>query len=289
MPVKRSESSVSGRRLRIWASVFLFALSLPAARAAEEHAATARDWPAISIVIDDLGGRYQATLRAIALPGPVACSFLPYGEHTRRLAVLAYRSGKEVMLHLPMQTIGDRPLDRGGLTMDMTRQEFLRTLQQDIDAVPHASGVNNHMGSLLTQHAGDMLWLMRAIRRHGGLFFLDSRTTAQTVAMQMALETHVPTMKRDVFLDDERSPEAIRAQFERLIRLAKIHGTALAIGHPYAQTLQVLEELLPTLSARGVRLVPVAEMIRLQQHRRESWQASLSPSPKDARNLKPSP
>ncbi|MEJ2345381.1 MAG: divergent polysaccharide deacetylase family protein [Gammaproteobacteria bacterium] len=247
------------------------------------------DEPAISIIIDDLGGRFDADLEAVRLPGPVACAFLPHDEYTRQLAELAYANHKEVMLHLPMQTVGNRRLDAGGLTMHMTHREFLRTLAADIAAVPHLVGINNHMGSLLTQHAGDMLWLMRAIHHRGDLFFVDSRTTKATVAMQVAMETHVPTTERDVFLDDDRSIPAIRAQFQRLLALARAHGSAVAIGHPHPHTLRVLREMLPQLADEGIRLIPVRAMIRLRQQRRESWQASLSPSPKAARKSKPSP
>lgn len=245
--------------------------------------------PVISIIIDDLGGRLDRGMRAVRLPGPVACSFLPHSPHTRELALSAHRHDKEVLLHLPMQPVERRPVDAGGLFLDMTQKEFVQALQEDLAAVPHVSGINNHMGSLLTRHPGHMLWLMQEISRRGELFFVDSRTTSATVALQLAAENHVPSMQRDVFLDHDPSPRAIRAQFERLLALAKERGAALGIGHPHPSTLAVLEELLPSLQQRGVRLVSVAEMIRLQQARRAPWQASLSPSPPVAKSSKPSP
>ncbi len=148
----------------------------------------------------------DAGTRAIELPGPVACSFLPYSAHTHRLALLAHSRHKEVMLHLPMQTVETRPLDRGGLRLDMTHHEFVQALQQDLAEVPDAVGINNHMGSLLTRHPGHMLWLMQEINRRGNLFFVDSRTTRATVALQVAMENDVPSLKRDVFLDNDASP-----------------------------------------------------------------------------------
>ena len=245
--------------------------------------------PAISIIIDDLGGRLAPGLRAVRLPGPVACAFLPHSAHTRELALTAHSYNKEVLLHLPMQPVDRRALDPGGLSLDMTQGEFVRALQQDLAAVPHVAGINNHMGSLLTRHPGHMLWLMQEINRQGELFFVDSRTTSSTVAMQVAVENHVPSVDRDVFLDNDPSPAAVRAQFERLLALAQEHGLALAIGHPHPGTLAVLEELLPTLPQRGIRLVSLAEMIKLQHARTTPWHASLSPSPPAAKSSKPSP
>ena len=243
--------------------------------------------PAIAIIIDDLGGRLDAGTRTIDLPGPVACAFLPHSTHTRRLALRAHSHNKEVLLHLPMQTVQARPLDAGGLRLDMTQRQFVEALQRDLAAVPHVVGVNNHMGSLLTRHPGHMLWLMQEINRHGRLFFVDSRTTSATVALQVAMENDVPSLKRDVFLDNDPQPEAIRARFHELLQRARRDGTALAIGHPYPGTLQVLEQMLPGLAQQGVRLVPVADLIRIRQGEKPQWHVSSYPSPKAVKNSKP--
>ncbi len=243
--------------------------------------------PVVSIIIDDLGKRESSGRRAVDLPGPVACAFLPHARHSVSLATAAHGARKEVLLHLPMQSMDGRPLDPGALRLDMTEQEFGQMLAEDLAAIPYVSGINNHMGSLLTRHPGHMLWLMRALRRHGDLYFVDSRTTDATVARRLARETGVPSTERRVFLDNEAQPRAIAAQFERLIGLARREGAALAIGHPYPQTLAFLEQELPKLARRGVRLVPVAELIRLQQQEEQTWQASLSHSPRAARNSKP--
>lgn len=252
-------------------------------------AAAAVQQPVVSIIIDDLGRTLPEGLRAVRLPGPVACAFLPRSPYTRQLAIIAHARHKVVMLHLPMQALDYRRLDPGGLTLHMTHQDFVQTVRTDLADVPYATGINNHMGSLLTQHPGDMLWLMRLIHRHGGLFFVDSRTTAATVAEQMAMESHVPTTERNVFLDDNRSEASIRRQFERLIAFAETHGSAVAIGHPHPHTLAVLERMIPELRRRGVRLISIAAMIRFREQRRATWQASLSHSPAAARNSKPSP
>jgi polysaccharide deacetylase 2 family uncharacterized protein YibQ len=253
-------------------------LLLPASAFAADVAGVTSPFPAIALIIDDLGNQRVAGKRAVHLPGPVACAFLPTGPFTRELAQQAHASHKEVMLHLPMQAAG--PLqeahEEGVLTLDMTRLQYLTNLKRSLDAIPHVSGLNNHMGSLLTRHPGNMAWLMRALRERGNLFFIDSRTTSATVARRMAHEYGVPNSERNVFLDNEPEVAAVRRQFRRLIAIAQREGTALAIGHPYPATIEVLNEELHRLGKTGVRLVPVAELIELQKDRQLVWQTSSS-------------
>ncbi len=246
--------------------------------------------PVIAIVIDDMGDRLEAGLRATRLSGPVANAILPGTPFSKRLAEEAHKHGKEVLLHLPMESTQGNPLGPGGITLHMTHTEFLNTVEKNLAAVPYVVGINNHMGSLLTQHPGHMQWLMELIQSHPQLFFIDSRTTERSVAQQVAHEHSIPNSKRDIFLDDDPDPEAVIAQFERLIAVAKRTGTAVGIGHPYPATLELLEEHLPDLVQRhGVKLVPLSDIITLQQNEGRLWHASSSPSPKVAKSSKPLP
>lgn len=222
--------------------------------------------PHIALIIDDIGDNLRLGMRAVRLPGNVTCAFLPHTAYARQLAVSAHKRSKEVMLHLPMEAEEGKAPGPGALTLDMTRAEFIHTVESDLEAIPYATGINNHMGSLMTQHPGDMLWLMQEINRRGNLFFVDSRTTELTVAQQVAQETGVPNLRRDVFLDDDQHPAAIAAQFSRLLALAKRRGSAVAIGHPHPATLRFLEEQLPRLSDAGIELVSVSDLIKLKQH-----------------------
>mgnify|MGYP001060572099 CR=1 FL=1 len=233
--------------------------------------------PEIALIIDDMGSRLDAGRQVVRLPGPVACAFLPYAAHTRDLAMLAHSRDKEVLLHLPMQTVEGGALDTGGLTLDMTEPQVLRTLEADIARVPHVAGINNHQGSLLTRHPGHMLWLMRALQGERRLFFVDSRTTKHTVARQIAYENRVPSVSRDVFLDAEVSAAGVQREFARLLDLARRNGSAVGIGHPHPVTLALLARELPQLSRHGVKLVPVARLVQRQQERDSLWRASLSP------------
>jgi polysaccharide deacetylase 2 family uncharacterized protein YibQ len=234
---------------------------LPGA-AAEHTPVPLHPKPRISLIIDDLGDSLRLGLRAVRLPGDVTCAFLPHTTYARQLAIAAHRRAKEIMLHLPMQSEEGKALGPGGLTLNMTHAEFIRTVNSDLKSIPYVSGVNNHMGSLITQHPGDMLWLMQAINRHGGLFFVDSRTTEFTVAQRIAQESGVPNLRRDVFLDNDQRLAAIAAQFSHLIALAKRRGSAVAIGHPHPNTLRFLERELPRLSAEGIELVSISDLIK---------------------------
>jgi len=241
----------------------------------------------ISIIIDDLGSDNARHEQVVRLPGAITCSFLPLYKASYRLAKLAHSYNKEILLHLPMESIAQKPMGPGGLSLDMTEREFIWAMQKDLASVPHAIGINNHMGSLLTRHPGHMIWLMKEMKRNGKLLFVDSRTTHASVANTVALEHGVPSLERNVFLDHDPDVKSVRKQFARTIALAKKKGSALAIGHPYASTIKVLKEMLPKLNGMGVRLIAVSELQEIQRERQKVWQASLSRSPKAAKSSKP--
>jgi polysaccharide deacetylase 2 family uncharacterized protein YibQ len=222
--------------------------------------------PVMALIIDDLGNQLAEGRRAVDLPGPVAMAILPGTPHAVSLAERAHAAGKPVMLHLPLAALDEKALGPGGIGLDATRPEFERILTADLAAVPHVQGVNNHMGSLLTQHPGHMAWLMQGLAARG-LFFVDSRTTERSVALQLAREAGVPTVSRDVFLDDDPGEPAVRAEFERLVARSLATGRALGIGHPHPATLRVLEDELPRLTARGITLVPVTDLLMHREER----------------------
>ncbi len=224
--------------------------------------AGAQSIPRIAIIIDDLGYQLEAGQRAIELPGPITYAILPQTPRGRLLAEAAHDQGKEVLLHLPLEAIAyDGPDEPGSITLDMSRKAFHRTFGAALASVPHAIGVSSHRGSLLTRHPGHMEWLMEEIRDREGMFFVDSFTTHASVALQLAAEFGVAAARRHVFLDNERSPEAMAKQFKRLTELAQRHGVAVAIGHPYPETLDFLERVLADLDEKTIELIPVSEAL----------------------------
>ena len=221
--------------------------------------------PRIAIIIDDLGYERAAGERTIALPGPITCAILPDAPRADWMARAANAEGKEVIVHLPMQAANHTgKTEPQSLTMDLSRAGFSAVFDQAFNAVPHAVGINNHRGSLLTRHPGSMRWLMEEISARDSLFFVDSYTTHHSVAMQIAGENGVTAIKRDVFLDSEPTAEAVEYQFERLKRIATERGVAVGIGHPYEVTLAFLEQALPELEREGFELVPLSSLTELR-------------------------
>ena len=217
--------------------------------------------PRVAIIIDDLGYHAGPGRRAIDLPGPLAYAILPATPRGEELARLAHERGKEVLLHLPLESVAhDGPAEPGGIVLDMSREAFGDAFSTAIASVPNAVGVSSHRGSLLTRHPGHMSWLMDEISSRGSLFFIDSYTTHHSVALRIARESGIPAAKRDVFLDHEPRTETILRELERLKKLARERGAAVAIGHPYPETLEVLEKALPALAEEGIELVPLSQL-----------------------------
>ncbi|MGE0386974.1 MAG: divergent polysaccharide deacetylase family protein [Gammaproteobacteria bacterium] len=235
----------------------LFAAALAASLAAGPACAAGR----IALIVDDMGNNRIAGLRALALPGAVTYAFLPGTRHAPELLDAARAAGKEVMLHLPMQARDHNDLlGPGALHAHMDREEFMRTVRYNIDQVPSAAGVNNHMGSLLTTRSEQMRWLMRVLRERG-LYFLDSRTVAGSVAADVARAEGVPARVRDVFLDNTRSEIRIREAFAQLVRIARTHGSAIGIVHPHALSIATVGADLARLDAHDVELVPLSTLL----------------------------
>lgn len=226
------------------------------------HQATAQQPIKIGIIIDDLGNNLQHGRELIRLPYQLTYAILPKRPFSVALANFAVAADKEVMVHLPMQPMQSIELGAGALTLDLTSEEFKHAVRESIAAVPHAKGVNNHMGSLLTQHPGHMAWLMDVLSESNkNLYFVDSRTTKATVAARVAKEYYVPHVDRDVFIDNIQHKKQISGQLQRLTKLAKENGYAIAIGHPYPATIQALKEYLPTLSEQNIEIVPITELV----------------------------
>jgi len=218
--------------------------------------------PRGAIIIYDLCYQLEAGRRAISLPGPVAFAVLPGTPRAVWLAERAHQSGKEVLLHLPLQANSDDDDDESvAINLDMSREAVGTVFELALNSVPHAVGVNSHRGSLLTRHPGHMQWLMEEIRARNDLFFVDSYTTVNSVAMQIATEAGVSAVRRDIFLDPDKSPRTVARQFERMKHLARKRGSVVAIGHPYKATLELLEKELPKLRDQGIELVTISELI----------------------------
>lgn len=226
------------------------------------------------IIIDDIGNHYQLGMRALELPGKLSYAFLPKTPQASRLAKVAANMGaeKEVLLHMPMEAIGEQILGPAGLYNHLSREEFGKRIDLALREIPNAVGLSNHMGSYLTQQSDKMDWVMAELS-HRELYFLDSRTAGASSARQAANEYRVPYIARDHFLDHHRDTETIRSMFERAVANARRSGMAVLIGHPYRSTLSFLEAQLPGIESQGIQLVTVSEAIK---HRATGRLAALN-------------
>jgi len=214
----------------------------------------------LAIIIDDLGSDRAAAETIFALGFPLAISVLPNHEHSVEIATEAHRRGFQVMLHLPMQSVANETPEAQELHPGMPASEVAALVDQFLKNVPDAVGVNNHQGSQATADATLMDELMPVLRDRR-LFYVDSRTTAATVAYDTAQDFGVRSAFRNVpFLDDVPEVAAVRKQLELALRGAREKGEAVAIGHPHPATLQALREVLPRAPGQGVRLVLASEL-----------------------------
>ncbi len=240
--------------------------------------------PRLAIVIDDLGNDLNIASKVFELPKNVSVAILPKLQHSKQIAIQSYLQGRESLMHQPMESIYKYKLGPGGLTNEQSYDEMIKAINDNLSSVPHVSGVNNHMGSLLTQDPKKMNWLMKILKEKN-LFFIDSRTIVDTHAENMARQLNLLTARRDVFLDNNPEPDAIRGQLLKAIYHAKKNGSAIAIGHPYPSTLTVLKSFLPKLKEQGVELISVSQVIRYQRKQR-LWNQFSYHCLKVARNLK---
>lgn len=250
---------MSGWRVALGPAISL-ALSLVLCQGATAEVATEPAAPIyLSLVIDDLGQSPMKDDAALALPGPVTLAIMPDTPHASEFARQAHAAHKSIILHMPMDP-ADGPF---AWHPDMPQEELAKRLDAALKMVPFASGINNHMGSRMTAQPQAMGWLMADLQQRG-LFFLDSRTSAKTVAAAEAQKIGLASVSRDVFLDDTRTPEAITAQFESALKLARQQGSVVMIGHPYPQTIEVLNRELPRLQAEGIRWISLKHMIAVR-------------------------
>ncbi len=218
--------------------------------------------PRITIIIDDMG-MGKSTTNMLKLPkGNMTFSYLPYAPNLSEQTKRAAKAGHELMLHMPMQPLDDG-VDPGPgvLKTDMNKDEFQSLLNKNLGNFKGYVGINNHMGSKLTQDTKSMKWVMDVLKKRG-LLFIDSRTIQTSVGAETAASFLVPYEERDVFLDHSADIDIIRKSLKQLENIALSNGHAIAIGHPRPTTIQALNEWLPTLKKKGITLVKISDVVK---------------------------
>jgi uncharacterized protein len=230
-------------------------------RPAPHPARPAVSGPRLAIILDDVAGDPAAVDAIFSLRYPLTLSVLPNHPRSAEIAQDAHRRGYQIMLHLPMESLANETAETQELRPGMSPAEISNVLNSMLSSVPYAAGVNNHQGSLATSDSHLMAELMPVLRSHQ-LFFIDSRTTAATVAYDSAQAAGVPCAFRSVpFLDDVQEIGAIRRQLDLAAKDARERGQAIAIGHPHLTTLRALAEFLPRAEAQGIHLVHASDLV----------------------------
>ncbi|MCC2617344.1 divergent polysaccharide deacetylase family protein [Aestuariibacter halophilus] len=230
--------------------------------------------PQIALIIDDMGNSVHDR-RAFKLPTHVAFAILPHTSLSTTFSQQARGQQREVILHMPMEALGHNRLGPGALTAELYPSDIEARLSAALATVPDAIGVNNHMGSKLTQLTLPMRTTMQYLREQQ-LFFVDSRTTRYSKAESIAHQFGLDYTKRNVFLDHSLAHKDIAAQFRRLIRISQRYGSAVGIAHPHTETLDYLLNTLPRLEVQGIELVPLSTVLQTQQlARRENDDTSM--------------
>jgi uncharacterized protein len=214
----------------------------------------------LALIIDDCGQWVDIERGYIALPVPLTLSVLPHVHAAGEIAQEAHDAGKGVMLHLPMEPLSGINPGPGEVKTSMTDDQVAAQVQDDLAQVPLAQGVNNHEGSKASADPRVMRDVMQVLAQHGDLFFIDSRTNAASVGAQAATAAGIPTASRDVFLDNKEDVAYSEAQLREAAAIAERTGSAIAIGHPRATTLEAVRDLIPELQAQGIDFVLVQSL-----------------------------
>lgn len=222
--------------------------------------------PAIkmAIVLDDIGNSVH-DLQALKLPVAITFSVLPYTPHAKEIALLAQKQQRELLLHVPMQAkTNNSKLGKGALMLNMHESDFKAQLQKSLHYLPDVTGINNHMGSLLTEQVKQMKWIMDVLNKQG-LYFLDSRTSAQTVAESTAKMSGTPALRRHVFLDNIKTEKAMEKQFQLAIKLGRKQHAVVIIAHPYPETIRFLANKFQQKNSQ-VELVTLQALLPQRSH-----------------------
>jgi polysaccharide deacetylase 2 family uncharacterized protein YibQ len=217
----------------------------------------------VALIIDDMGNSLEVLGELLNLRQPVTISVLPYSDHAGETARIAHENNLEVLLHLPLESLNNHeayPDTRGLILARMSREEIVQSFEDSLARVPYADGVNNHMGSKFTADRSLMRILLVPLRDKG-LFFVDSRTTAETVAYAEAIRMGIPAVERNVFLDADADRGRITSRLIELFKLAQKKGRAVGIGHPFPETLEALKTDFRLFENYGLEVVPVSRLV----------------------------
>jgi polysaccharide deacetylase 2 family uncharacterized protein YibQ len=221
----------------------------------------------VAIIIDDIGFDMQPLRKLAKIPFPIAFAVIPYAPHASEAAEFLFRSKKETLLHLPMEPLSYPRVSpgAGALLTTMNREEIIRQIREGLSVLPHVSGVNNHMGSKFTEDGPRMKIVMEELKKQG-LYFVDSKTSPRSRGGEMAAQTGIRFAERNFFIDHNSGYKAAVASLNKASRQSRPEGPPmLLIGHPHADTIRAIEDILPQWEHEGVRIVSVKQCLSAQE------------------------
>ena len=226
--------------------------------------------PKIAIIIDDVGWKRASAERLLLIEEPITLAIIPKVDFSEEIAKLALERGREVLVHLPMEPYPPSVIapEEGGVTTDMSDEEIRQIVIESIDSLPQAVGLNNHKGSKFTEDEKKMELVLNEVKSKN-LYFIDSRTSSQSIGFQVANQLGIKAGSRDVFLDNEAGDiDYTKGQIVEMMEVAKKYGYAIGIGHPHSSTIEALIEMIPQVKNQGIRLVYASELVGRKDDRR---------------------
>ena len=217
----------------------------------------------IVLVIDDFGYRNDSVSDGfLDLNIPITCAIIPGHSQSRKFAQKAFAAGKEVIIHMPMESSLNTPGENEyKIKSGMTSEEVEWRIREVLKEMPEAIGMNNHQGSKATTN-GKVMSVLGSVLKANNKFFIDSRTTSKTVAEEIMRSIGVPTIRRHVFLDNDDSKDKISERIDEVARLAQKQGIAVAIGHAKANTLKAIKDAVPKLLADGYQFEFASNVVK---------------------------
>lgn len=225
----------------------------------------------VAIIIDDIGHDLEPVKELLKINADLTFAILPFCTYTREAAEMLHRAQRETLLHLPMEPDSyprEKP-GNGALFTDMNDEELIFQLEKDLAAVPYISGVNNHMGSKFMEDEKKLSLIFSKLKKKN-LFFIDSRTSANTKAFAASEKVGLPVAARKIFLDNSRDYNEI---YNKLINIAKNNGDVspvIVIGHPYPETIRAINDAIKVIREKGISIVPVSQTIKAKASDRTS-------------------
>lgn len=216
----------------------------------------------VALIVDDMGYSLEAINELCSMGLPLTIAIIPYSPLASEIATISRQHDLEVILHLPLEAINNEGNhSKGMITAEMSEEEVIAIVEKNLDQVPYIRGVNNHMGSKITADSQFMNIILKRLKDRD-LFFIDSRTTSNSVAYTIAQSLNIPSAYRHIFLDGELNESYIKGQLIELFRRAQKNGFALGICHPTKETLKVLKESFHLVDEYGLQPVLASQIVR---------------------------